>query len=594
MENLKKKFIDKKDNLNPFSNIKQDKFLWSDKPFLYFKNIFKQNAPIKELNDSLRKINENGSQITLNIQSIFSNEEKKKKVMNMLKNMREKRSNKSKSNFSQNQISPDKYKSSPRKKTSPYNNFDNTNYGNLNYNINTNHNIMGSNNDINMNEDNKQFFIDQNNNNFNINSRNIKDNYNNFYKTYDDNIIDNESYRKNQSERKVLFNNLKIGKFKIYYPSKKKKKIITNFNFLIKSKKKSVKKIIYKIESNSLNINSQIRNNNGNNIKKNNKNFTGIKIIEIKKGKEISITEFNSSNKLFKEEIKQKKIYLNENEYKLIDVDSLKNEKEKAIEDAFKIKENLLFNDNEKTNLENKKEKEESIEISLENTSSKKKLSNKKGNKKDDKIEDKKNEFENEKNNIENYYKKLIEDSLKEQEIKFNQIKEEEIKKLINELNIKHENEMKNALEQQKKIYEEKIEKISNEKEKEIPIQKPLKNKQNTPSEYIKKMLKILEEEKEKEKEKARIKNENLKIQNTQFEIQDSYTSIFKMAKSNFNPDVIGIINKKPSINYKKIKPTFTIFNDSIDENIFSKTIDNSNFYQNKKELRMKLKSKKK
>ena len=475
----------------------------------------------------------------------------------MLKNMREKRSNKSKSNFSQNQISPDKYKSSPRKKTSPYNNFDNTNYGNLNYNINTNHNIMGSNNDINMNEDNKQFFIDQNNNNFNINSRNIKDNYNNFYKTYDDNIIDNESYRKNQSERKVLFNNLKIGKFKIYYPSKKKKKIITNFNFLIKSKKKSVKKIIYKIESNSLNINSQIRNNNGNNIKKNNKNFTGIKIIEIKKGKEISITEFNSSNKLFKEEIKQKKIYLNENEYKLIDVDSLKNEKEKAIEDAFKIKENLLFNDNEKKNLENKKE-EESIEISLENTSSKKKLSNKKGNKKDDKIEDKKNEFENEKNNIENYYKKLIEDSLKEQEIKFNQIKEEEIKKLINELNIKHENEMKNALEQQKKVYEEKIKKISNEKEK------------------------------------ARIKNENLKIQNTQFEIQDSYTSIFKMAKSNFNPDVIGIINKKPSINYKKIKPTFTIFNDSIDENIFSKTIDNSNFYQNKKELRMKLKSKKK
>ena len=296
---------------------------------------------------------------------------------------------------------------------------------------------------------------------------------------------------------------------------------------------------------------------------------------------------------MFKEEIKQKKIYLNENEYKLIDVDSLKNEKEKAIEDAFKIKENLLFNDNEKKNLENKKE-EESIEISLENTSSKKKLSNKKRNKKDDKIEDKKNEFENEKNNIENYYKKLIEDSLKEQEIKFNQIKKEEIKKLINELNIKHENEMKNALEQQKKVYEEKIKKISNEKEKEIPIQKPLKNKQNTPSEYIKKMLKILEEEKEKEKEKARIKNENLKIQNTQFEIQDSYTSIFKMAKSNFNPDVIGIINKKPSINYKKIKPTFTIFNDSIDENIFSKTIDNSNFYQNKKELRMKLKSKKK
>ena len=46
---------------------------------------------------------------------------------------------------------------------------------------------------------------------------------------------------------------------------------------------------------------------------------------------------------------------------------------------------------------------------------------------------------------------------------------------------------MKNALEQQKNIYEEKIEKLSNEKEKQIPIIKPSKNKQNGASEYIKK-----------------------------------------------------------------------------------------------------------
>ena len=296
---------------------------------------------------------------------------------------------------------------------------------------------------------------------------------------------------------------------------------------------------------------------------------------------------------MFKEEIKQKKIFIKEKEYKLIDIESIKKEKEKAIEDAFKIKNNLLYIENEQKKLEDKKE-EEPIEISLGNSSSKNTLSNQKEDKKDDKIEDIKKEFEKEKKNIENYYKKLIEDSLKEQEIKFNQIKEEEINKLINELNLKHENEMKNALEQQKNIYEEKIEKLSNEKEKQIPIIKPSKNKQNGPSEYIKKMLKILEEEKEKEKEKEKIKNQNLIIQNSQFEIQDSYTSIFKIPKTNNNPDVIKIINKKPQINYKKLKPTFLLFKDLIEENILSQPIDNWNSNQKRKELRMKIKSKKK
>ena len=489
MENLKKKMIEKNDNLNHFSNKKHERFLKSDKPFLYFKNIFKQNGPMKELNNSLQKIDENGSQITLNIQSIFSDEGKKKRVMNMLKNMREKKKNPI--NFSQNKISPDKYKSTPRKTTSPNNNLDNTNYDYLNsdnYNPNLNYNIKGGKNDINLNEENKQYFMDQYNNNPDFQSRNYNDNFNKLNQTYDNNNmnINFESYRKNQTERKLLFTNLKVGKFKIYFPSKKKKTKISNFNFSIKSKIKPAKKIKFKIQSNSLIIESKISNSNEN---KNN-NFNGIKILEIENGKEKLIFEINSSNKMFKEEIKQKKIFIKEKEYKLIDIESIKKEKEKAIEDAFKIKNNLLYIENEQKKLEVKKE-EEPIEISLGNSSSKNTLSNqkkdKKDDKKDDKIEDIKKEFEKEKKNIENYYKKLIEDSLKEQEIKFNQIKEEEINKLINEINLKHENEMKNALEQQKNIYEEKIEKLSNEKEKQIPIIKPSKNKQNGPSEYIKK-----------------------------------------------------------------------------------------------------------
>ena len=83
-------------------------------------------------------------------------------------------------------------------------------------------------------------------------------------------------------------------------------------------------------------------------------------------------------------------------------------------------------------------------------------------------------------------------------------------------------------------------------------------------------------------------------IQNSQFEIQDSYTSIFKIPKTNNNPDVIKIINKKPQINYKKLKPTFLLFKDLIEENILSQPIDNGNSNQKRKELRMKIKSKKK
>ena len=391
--------------------------------------------------------------------------------MNMLKNMREKKKNPI--NFSQNKNSPDKYKSTPRKTTSPNNNLDNTNYDYLNSdnnNPNLNYNIKGGKNDINLNEENKQYFMDQYNNNPDFQSRNYNDNFNKLNQTYDNNNmnINFESYRKNQTERKLLFTNLKVGKFKIYFPSKKKKTKISNFNFSIKSKIKPAKKIKFKIQSNSLIIESKISNSNEN---KNN-NFNGIKILEIENGKEKLIFEINSSNKMFKEEIKQKKIFIKEKEYKLIDIESIKKEKEKAIEDAFKIKNNLLYIENEQKKLEDKKE-EEPIEISLGNSSSKNTLSNQKEDKKDDKIEDIKKEFEKEKKNIENYYKKLIEDSLKEQEIKLNQIKEEEINKLINELNLKHENEMKNALEQQKNIYEEKIEKLSNEKEKQIPIIKP-------------------------------------------------------------------------------------------------------------------------
>ncbi len=128
-----------------------------------------------------------------------------------------------------------------------------------------------------------------------------------------------------------------------------------------------------------------------------------------------------------------------------------------------------MYIENEQKKIEDKKE-EEPIEISLGNFSSKHKLSNQKEDKKVDKNKDKKNEFENEKNNIENCYKKLIEDSLKEQEIKFNKIKEEEINKWIKFKTWKWNEK---CFRTTKKIYEEKIEKVSNEKEKQIRIIKP-------------------------------------------------------------------------------------------------------------------------
>ena len=55
--------LEKNNNINHFSNNKHERFLKSEKPFLYFKNIFKQNGPIKELNNSLRKIDENGPKL---------------------------------------------------------------------------------------------------------------------------------------------------------------------------------------------------------------------------------------------------------------------------------------------------------------------------------------------------------------------------------------------------------------------------------------------------------------------------------------------------------------------------------------------------
>ena len=106
--------------------------------------------------------------------------------MNILKNMREKRTNQHKVNFSQNLNTPDKYKSTSRNNISPNNNLNNTNYDNLNYNNynpNSNYNVMEGKFDINMNEEKKQLFIDQCNINTDIQNRNNNDNYNKLYKT---------------------------------------------------------------------------------------------------------------------------------------------------------------------------------------------------------------------------------------------------------------------------------------------------------------------------------------------------------------------------------------------------------------------------
>ena len=123
------------------------------------------------------------------------------------------------------------------------------------------------------------------------------------------------------------------------------------------------------------------------------------------------------------------------------------------------------------------------------------------------------------------------------------------------------------------------------------------------PSGNIKKMIKILEEEKERLKLENKYNNnitENIIKEEEENEENEENNSNIKLKRAHtfIIPQVEGIIDKKPTINYKKKKPkNYNIFEKG---NLLSESIEfnNEDFKDNLKkkafELRMKLKSKKK
>jgi hypothetical protein len=118
------------------------------------------------------------------------------------------------------------------------------------------------------------------------------------------------------------------------------------------------------------------------------------------------------------------------------------------------------------------------------------------------------------------------------------------------------------------------------------------------PSGNIRKMIKKLEEEKERLKNENpyKLTEETIKEEDEQL-INTSYSTIIKRTLTSFNPKVEGLIDKKPTINHKKKKPT----NSKFGENLLlseSMEINNEKFHDDLRkksmQLRMKLKNKKK
>ena len=538
--NFSKKNFDKENNQNILSKTKQKSdnlnIESNNKPFFYFNQLIKKNGPMKKLNETFQKFPEQNN-ISFNLQTIFSNDQKRKQVMNMIKKMREKNLSKEQkteknesfspvrsrnpSNISDNKITEIKYFNMNQYSMNEKFN-ENQNYqDNLNYRFNNNNNnqIFGyqdknynspnlnyqdnfnipnliyqdNSNNLNLNyhdhfnNQNSEYQVNYLNTDLNyqgrnylgnefyeqINNENLNDN--NFISAENNvnynNIINqklniNENNKKiplserirvskiekeqkiKKEDNKIVFENLKINRFKLNILSKRKRKKIVedNFSFSIKSKNnKLLKRNSLRIESDSFKLkSSQINNNEFINEKKNifkSKNYSGFKLIQIENGKEIFSMEINNSIKYLNNELKGKKITVNGKEFKFINEEMLKLEKEKAIEEALNVKKNLLpdlkiCNDNSKEN-----------EISFDSNSN---------NEKNNIIEK-----ENKENDIN--YNELIEKKLKEQEIKFNKIKEEEINKIKNELKLNQEKEIKKALEEQKNIYELKIEEIMKE-----------------------------------------------------------------------------------------------------------------------------------
>lgn len=568
-KNSYKKSKQKSENLNPKNSN------------LYFNQLIKKNGPIKQLKENMKTISEQVPLISSDIHSIFINDEKRKQVMNMVKKMRDRQLTKSKQNL--NQISsPNIFNKNLQKSSSVNRSFGiNTNYNNNNYNIPNE----------NFNENQNYIYSEENNRDNPMYQTNYIKDINSAFNS-ETNKSNNNFYEDRETKERIMFDNLKIENFKISLKTKRRRKKITEEKFFFSIENSKIK---------SFNENENIiKKKNKNESEKNaimNDNFTGFKIIQIENGKEINSIEIGPSIKSLNKEIKDKKILLNEKEFKYMDEEMLENENKKAIEKAFKNHSNSFKKNLQKANQE--------IEFFLLGN-----IVNKENDKEFSKEELKK-ELENQRENIEKNYKLIIENSLKKKEKKYNENKEKEINELIEEIKLKEKIETKRLLEEQKQMYEKKIENILKEKQANNSIeinknennknesndfqQLNNKNKSNVPSAYIRKMLKVLEEE--KEREKIKYKNKLYEKNNIKEEIEDSFSSIFKKSKTSYIPDVIGVIDKKPHINYKKQKPTFYSiysFEQYNDNNYLTESIDSFNTNMKKNELRMKIKAKKK
>ena len=119
------------------------------------------------------------------------------------------------------------------------------------------------------------------------------------------------------------------------------------------------------------------------------------------------------------------------------------------------------------------------------------------------------------------------------------------------------------------------------------------------PGGNIRKMLKILEEEKERLKNENpyKLTEETIKEEEDPL-INTSYSSIIKRVNTSSIPKVEGLIDKKPTISHKKKKPKNSKFGENI--LLLSESMEISNemlhdeLRKKSMQLRMKLKNKKK
>ena len=605
----------KQDNTSNLKSSSEINIVNPERTNAYIQTLMKQNGPMKHLNDNFKEI---PSPIMVsNIHSIFSSDERRKQIMTMVKKMREKQNNSSNKKMLENYgnipLSPNPYiiemhsKKNMQKSSSVtkayedrynLNNNDEKNVDNKtnkNYiidykknfikqnsndivnnrkeiNDNININIIQTKNDKKnnsyqidkkKNKSNQALYFTHNNEIYNDNQINnydnvltskdsqISKNSNNVYQKKSvrgekrhltpnlnsNNKINNNDFNEQQKDEIINDEDYEIESFKINIINKKKKKKNTtdSFYFAIKPKKKYKKKISieYKIQSNNFSL---VKKNNKYNQYKNKENnlYSGIKIIQFDNGENVFELKLDGSIKLINQKLKEEGITINDKEFKIFDENMLKKEKEKAVEEALNVQENLLkkndtINDEERENnfelekeeaIKNalskqeelfKKEKEELIKLNenkiINALDEQKKVFQENNLKEKEELKNLKDEFKKQSEKIE-----LLQKTLEEREINFFNEKNEAIKNALKE----QENNNKND---EKEINSEKKE-IDFEKEKEEAIKNALNKQKELLEKEFELKLKLKLEEKEKENEnKLKLEIENvLKKQKDEFE----------------------------------------------------------------------------